>query len=385
MSRRLRRAGFTLVEITMVMTLLAMVGALVMPFFLKQSRSVTNTAGNLDAQQSVSFALNMIDHDGRVAGIGTGLNQPMLVEANPLALTFNANLVTKDTAAVTTASYYDPAVADSLSTSLSPGNKITLPLAAVQYPDSSYYQTPGLVSPAQTISFYLRPDSSVVTVPATYLIWRRVNSATPVLLARGLVLPPGGAAFRYFIPGATPNSLQELIVGAGQLPLYFTEPQGPTNGPDTMIAKISEVRVQLSAMYQDQFGHQTFRSVNEAIPLLNAGLAHFAACGPPPSPVGSLTASRYGSGDSVDIQWTPSADETGGYKDVASYIIYRRTQPSTVWKAIYRIQADGVPTYDLHDLGLVGGGTRYDYAAAAQDCTPSLSTLVQQTGVKPKP
>ncbi len=181
----MRRAGFTLVEVTMVITLLGIVGALVMPFFLKQSRSVTNTAGNLDAQQSVSFALNMIDHDLRVAGIGTGLNQPQLVEANPLALTFNANLITNDTTAVTTASYYDPAVSNALSTSLTPANKITLPLSATQYPDSTYYQTAGLASPAQTIAYYLRPDSTLVTVPQTYVLWRQVNSASPVMLARG--------------------------------------------------------------------------------------------------------------------------------------------------------------------------------------------------------
>ena len=30
------------------------------------------------------------------------------------------------------------------------------------------------------------------------------------------------------------------MVGAGQLPLYFTEPQGPANGPDTMIANVGE-------------------------------------------------------------------------------------------------------------------------------------------------
>jgi len=385
-----RRAGFTLVEVTMVMTLLAIVGALVMPFFLKQSRSVTNTAGNLDAQQSVSFALNMIDHDLRVAGIGTGLNQPQLVEANPLAITFNANLITNDTTAVTTASYYDPAVSNALSTSLTPGSKITLPLSSTQYPDSTYYQAPGLASPAQTISYYLRPDSTVTTVPQTYVLWRQVNSASPVMLARGFTLPVSNAAFRYYIPGATTNSVQELTVAAGQLPRYFKEPQGsvPNTGPDDTLALISEVRLQLTAMYQDQFGNQMFRNVNEAIPLLNAGLQHVSACGAAPAPVGSLTASAYGGptgGDSVQVQWTPSSDETGGAKDVRSYVIYRRTQPSTAWEPVFNVQAIGLATYTEIDKGLTGGGTKYDYAAAAENCTPALSTLVTQTGVKPHP
>ncbi len=143
-----------------------------MPFFLKQSRSVTNTAGNLDAQQSVSFALNMIDHDLRVAGVGTGVNQPTIIEANGLALTFNAQLVTNDTNSITTAAYYDPNIPDSMTVALAP-SKMTLPLSAVLYPDSSYWQTPGLVSNAQTISYYLSQDSSVVTTPQTYILWRR--------------------------------------------------------------------------------------------------------------------------------------------------------------------------------------------------------------------
>lgn len=379
------RSAFTLVEITMVMTLLAIIGALVMPFFLKQSRMVTNTAGYLDAQQSVSFALNMVDHDLRIAGVGTARNQPTLVEANPLAITFNGDLVTKDTGSVTAASYYDPNVPDSVAASLTPGSRITLPLSSTQYPDSTYYQTPGVASAAETISYYLRVDSSVVSVPPTYILWRRVNNSTPILLARGLVVPPSGIAFRYFIPGAAPNSVQELTVAAGQLPLYFTEPQGPANGPDTMLAKVSEVRMQLSAMFQDRAGHQSQRSASEVIPLLNAGLAHIAACGSPPQPAATFTATAFAVGDSVDLSWTPSPDESGGTKDVQSYVVYRRKQPSLVWQALYTVQTAGIPTYDEHDRGLAGAGAKYDYAVAAQDCTPALSTLTQQTGVSPLP
>jgi len=65
-------------------------------------------AGRLDAQQNVSFAM---DASRTICGWpgGLGNRQPMMLEANAYAVTFNADLVTTDTASVTTATYYDPA------------------------------------------------------------------------------------------------------------------------------------------------------------------------------------------------------------------------------------------------------------------------------------
>lgn len=362
------------------MTVLTIIGAAALSFLVRQTRAVTVTAGRLDAQQNVSFALDELDHDLRVAGSGLGLRQPMIIEAHPYAVTFNADLVTTDTASVTTAAYYDPSIPDSLALALTPARHITYPFSSVQYPDSLYVQASGVISNAETISYWVTLDSTTPR-PDDYLLLRRVNNGSATVVARGLVFPTGGPAFRYFIPGAAVNSRVEIT--APTLPLYFKE---GSVGPDTMLAKLSEVRVQLEAVYADPLVGDVYRSVNENIPLLNAGLLHASACGTPPQAPTVLTPTAWPSGDSIDVTWPASGDELGGQRDVKSYSVYREVAGASSWGTpIYTVPSAGTPTYDFEDK-TVPLGSAYQYGVVARDCTPALSTLTQ-TGstVTPNP
>jgi hypothetical protein len=304
----------------------------------------------------------------------------MIIEANAYAVSFNADLVTTDTATVTTATYFDPSVPESLTVALKPANKITYPLGAITYPDSTYYQSSGLLSNAETVSYYFTADSTT-SVAGEYLLLKRINNAAPTVLARGLVFPGGAPGFRYFIPGATVNSRVELT--APTLPLYF---KAGSVGPDTMLAKISEVRVQLRAMYVDPVEGNVYRSANESVPLLNAGLSHTLGCQSPPLAPATLTQTASPSGDSVSVSWPASGDEVGGKRDVKSYSVYRQVGGSGVWNSpIYTIAAAGTPTYAFWDKA-VPLGPSYTYAVVARDCTPSLSGLTQGAGtVTPLP
>jgi prepilin-type N-terminal cleavage/methylation domain-containing protein len=374
-----RRPAFTLVEIMIAMTLFSILGAAAVTLLIKQTRAVASTAGRLDAQQNLSFAMDAIDHDLRVAGVGLGRRQPMILEANANAVTFNADLVTKDTASVTAASYYDPSVPDSLALALTPATQIKYPFSVVVYPDSTYVQSTGLISNAETISFYVTLDSTS-TVGNDYLVLRRVNSAPPTLVARGLVLPGGAPVFRYFIPGANPNSRLELT--AAQLPLYFKE---GTVASDTLLAKISEVRVQLAAQYIDPLGRTVTRTLNQWVPLLNAGLAHISECNSPPAAPVSVTPTAAPSGDSIKVSWPASTDETGGKKTVNSYSVYRRVGTSGSWLTpIYTSPADGVASYVWQDKS-VPLGKSYQYGVVARDCTPALSALTTSATATPNP
>jgi prepilin-type N-terminal cleavage/methylation domain-containing protein len=374
------RAAFTLVEIIIALTLLSILGAAAVTFLVKQTRAVIVISGRLDAQQNVSFAIDALSHDLRVAGVGLGNQQPMVIEAHPYAVTFNADLVTTDTATVTTATYFDPSVPESLTVALTPANKITYPLGAIAYPDSTYYQSSGMLSNAETISYYFTPDSTS-SVAGEYLLLKRINNAAPTLLARGIVFPGGTPGFRYFIPGAAVNSRVELT--SPTLPLYF---KAGSVGPDTMLAKISEVRVQLDAMYVDPVEGNVYRSANESVPLLNAGLAHTQGCLSPPLAPATLTQTAAPSGDSVTVGWPASGDEIGGKHDVKSYSVYRQVAGSGVWASpIYTIAVAGTPTYAFQDKA-VPLGPSYTYAVVARDCTPSLSALAQGGGtVTPLP
>jgi prepilin-type N-terminal cleavage/methylation domain-containing protein len=389
LSRSLRRSGhgrapnrgaFTLVEVIIALTLLSILGAAAVTFLVKQTRAVMVISGRLDAQQNVSFAIDAISHDLRVAGVGLGNQQPMIIEAHPYAVTFNADLVTTDTSAVTTATYFDPSVPESLTVALKPADKITYPLGTLSYPDSTYYQSSGLLSNAETVSYYFTPDSTT-SVAGEYLLLKRINNAAPTLLARGIVFPGGTPGFRYFIPGTAINSRVELT--GATLPLYF---KAGSVGPDTMLAKISEVRVQLDAMYVDPVEGDVYRSANENVPLLNAGLAHTQGCQSPPLAPATLTQTAAPTGDSVTVGWPASGDEIAGKHDVKSYSIYRQVSGSGTWNTpIYTIAAAGTPTYAFQDKA-VPLGSSYTYAVVARDCTPSLSGLTQGPGtVTPLP
>src|SRR5208282_4358501 len=106
---------------------------------------------------------------------------------------------------VTSASYYDPSVPESLAVALTPGHAIVYPYSIVTYPDSLYLQSTGVISNAETISYWVTLDSTTPR-PDDYLLLRRVNNAPATVVARGLVFPGGMPAFRYFIPGATTHS-----------------------------------------------------------------------------------------------------------------------------------------------------------------------------------
>jgi hypothetical protein len=254
---------------------------------------------------------------------------------------------------------------------------------ATTYPQLDYYQSAGLKSTAQTIVFFMAPDTSTGAVANTYALWRKVNTATPILLARGL---DTSSVFQYFVPStyftaADSNHLDSLVPSGWEgIPWAFSYGAGTAlTHADTMLAAITQVSVQLKAVYQDEFGHNHYRSVSEMVPLLNTGLSHLAQCGAAPAaPTNFQATNATPNGDSVHLSWTRSSDEGGGANDVQAYIVYRRVEPNTAWNAVITVPV-GASDVSATDVGLAGHPTKYDYALAAENCTPSLSSITSTT------
>jgi prepilin-type N-terminal cleavage/methylation domain-containing protein len=383
-----RRRAFTLVELIIALAMTSLIGAVAVPFVVKLLRGMGGTAGVLDAQQSVSTALDFVDHDLRMAGVGAGINQPALVEANVKAVTFNADVVANDTTGEETASYYDPSVPESLAVALVKADKITLPLAAVNYPDSTYWQSAGNVSNAETISFYLAADTSSGAATNTLALWRRVNTGPVTLLARGL---DTSSKFQYFVPATylvPADSTHYDSVLTTQVPVYWGYGTGGLlTHSDSVLSNIDQVSVQLKAVYVDRYGGRHYRSVSEMIPITNSGLSGISGCGSAPTGPASFAATA-GTNNTVKVTWTPP---TGGESAhlVQNYVVYQRgpytTVQPTLWSAILNIAANGSATYTQKLPGLHGSGSKYDFAIATQNCTPSLSTLSTVTAVLPTP
>jgi hypothetical protein len=122
---------------------------------------------------------------------------------------------------------------------------------------------------------------------------------------------------------------------------------------------------------------ERFRDVTTTIEVPNNGIPLPTVCGRAPLMPGSLTVvdTIPGSGR-LWFTWTKSSDQDTGEDDVLQYILYRRPQAAATWadplvvvrseqnKASYEVEiSDNVP------------GTAYTFGIAAQDCTPSQSSI----------
>ncbi|HWZ59941.1 MAG TPA: prepilin-type N-terminal cleavage/methylation domain-containing protein [Gemmatimonadaceae bacterium] len=388
---RARRAGFTLAEVIISMTLLAIIGAAAVPFYLRSLRSVAATAGQQDAQQAASFSLDFVNHDLRLAGQGVVNGQPAIVQMHDSAVTFNANLVTRDTSAATTGAYVDPSVNDSLAMGMMSTKTVKLPLTTQLYPLTTYYQTAGVLSDAETISFWVAKDTTTGAVSGTYALYRRVNTNAPQLVARDIVFRGAGtdpAPFQYFV--ADPNFPNAVVpVKSVTTPHPYPFPLNWTTGigNDTLLENIITVRMSLTFQYTNPITKKiTYRTVNEDIPLENGGLPNYSACpGPPAPPTGMqqyvATANTSAAKDSVIVSWNKSTDEAGGFKNVRFYMVYRKLDTATTWGTVLSTLTAFDSTRDtlLDYPPLLTAPRYYIYGVVAENCTPQVSTVLQTT------
>lgn len=367
------RAGFSLVELIVAMTLMVVLLGLATAFFRVQSKSVAQAAGRLEAQQTAAFGLATIDRELRMAGVGVADAQPMLVQADPFAVTFNADLVS-NTAGDVGPVYVDVDAPDGAVSVYDKTDAGALPLSTRIYPETTYMRSAGVPSSAETISFWVARDSTSKRANE-YLLWTRVNAMPPQVVARGIVINPGDTVFRYYKADTAGAPLQ---VASTKLPLFHAaraHGSAADTGQVALIDSIRSVRVRLTAVYHDVRQGDVTRRSESTIRVLNAGLVTRTTCGD--APLGVSPTAAYGTSagvPAVAITWTPSADEKGGERDVERYVIFRRltTDPSFD-QPIASIPA-GQSSYTFTDTDIQSGSS-YIYGVAAQDCTPSSSSV----------
>lgn len=368
------RSGFTLLEMIISMTLISITLALTVPFFRTEVQAIGNTSGRDDAQQNARYGVSMIDRELRVAGVGVVDPQPLIVQAAPYAITFNVDLVSRDSSD-RGAAYYDPDIDANAASSLPKSSKITLPLSAVQYPDSNYNQSAGALSEAETISYWvaLDPDPSA---NGTYALFRRVNALPPTIVAKALILPTGEPAFRYF----KADTLGQLVeIPQNTLPLYHSAAihnSKADTAKSALTDSIRVVRVRITGQFTDRKGVKNPRPVETGVRIMNAGLLHFHTCGDPPilSSVVVATAFTVPS-TKVVVTWNSSVDQSSGEKDVEQYSIYRRASSTALFSEPVASIPGGTPTYSFTDTQ-VQSGDQLIYGIAAVDCGGQSSAVM---------
>ncbi|HKV52940.1 MAG TPA: prepilin-type N-terminal cleavage/methylation domain-containing protein [Gemmatimonadaceae bacterium] len=367
------RRGVTLIEMMIALTLFVAVFGLAVPFFKMQARSLSASAGRLDAQQNARFSQNTVDRDLRLAGTGVLSNQPMIVQADKFALTFNADIVTRD-ANDLNAAYYDPDV-DSMSTaSMITTQQITLPHSAVTYPQMNYVQN-GLPGAAETISYWTSLDSTVAA-GNEYVLFRRVNDGTPKVVASGIIWNAGDLPiFTYYKPDSVGNL---VAIPAASLPLYHNAAAHGSvadTGKFAWVDSIRMVTIRVAGTYDDPQKGIVTRVVQTSTQLLNAGMLHSTVCGTPPIAPTSFTAVYDTTTPAkVILSWPESLDQDAGEKDIERYLIYRRAAGDPTWTDVVTSVAASSPTYTYDDINPPSGS--WQYGVVAQDCSPSNSTIV---------
>ena len=373
------RRGFTLVELLVAMILMMVIMTVAVQTFRRSSILLASQAGMLEAQQNGRFAIMSIDRDLRVAGVGVAATQPMIVQASNSAITFNVDLVSRDSTDAA-AVYVDPKADSNTTSAMRTSRQITLPGSSRTYPDSTYYTAAGLLSPAETISYYLAKDSTT-SRSDEYILWRRVNAATPHVIARGIRFDPTDTVFQYYRANDTGAV---SLVPQSTLPLYHSVPvhgSPADTGHFALIDSIRSVRVRLTAIYHDPRRGDVLRPIQATIRLLNAGLVDRTTCGQPPLGVEVTTATSVSGAASpfVKLMWGPSLDDGAGENDVDRYAIFRRPDTAATFIQPFASVPAGATSYTYIDSD-VRSGDRWIYGVAATDCTPS-SSPVATTGV----
>lgn len=377
------RRGFSLPEIIISMSLMLAIIGLSTQMFRKQSASVSAQTGRLDAQQNSRFAMSMFERELRVAGVGVLDAQPLLVMANTLGVTFNANLASRDTGDLG-AVYINPD-ADSLAVNmLRMDKRITLPGTSKLYPDTNYMANAGVFGNAETISYWLSKDSTV-SYSNEYVLWRRVNALKPRMVARGIVYNGASDTIFHYFKADTAGRLTEIPPAA--LPLIHSAPIHGTQadtGKSALTDSIRQVRAQFTSVFHDPRTQKaTTRTMQLTIHLMNAGLLHHTTCGERPIAPTSVVATVTPAGGAVSqtfvtVTWAKSVDDGAGEKDVERYAIYRRLSSTTAFDEPIASVPGGASTYSFVDSDVLSGQS-WIYAVAAQDCTPSSSPVAQSS------
>lgn len=376
MPRLTSRTGFTLIEVVISMfILLAMVAATVTTF-RRSSNLLAAQGGRLEAQEGARFAMTTLDRDLRVAGVGVVDNQPLLVEAANTAIVFNADLISRvpgDVGAV----YVDTSADSTMTTVWRSANKLALPgLSTVTYPNSTYVQSSGVRSGAETIAFYLQKDTTSA-LSNEYILYRRVNATTPQVVARGIQYNSGDTVFRY---SKIDTTGKVTPIPMSSLPLYHnaTIHGSPADtGKFALVDSIMSVTVTLKSFYQDpRTSAIIVRPITSTVRIMNAMLNNRTTCGDAPLGVTpTFTTSVAGASvPFVQLAWTHSTDDGGGEKDVQTYAIYRKASGASSFDQPFASVPAGSSTYTFTDNNVVSGDS-WIYGVSAQDCTPSSSPI----------
>jgi prepilin-type N-terminal cleavage/methylation domain-containing protein len=385
-TERKAQAGMTLIEMMVALTVFSLVIAGAFGFLRAQGKGFTQGSERAGSLQNALYTANSLELDLRTLGSDVPDGQPFIIYAGGSVLAYNADYTTNvdnDPYSV----YYDPDAPDNVVTALKKSQRITIPTTGVSYPDTNYTVggSAGLNSPAETIIYFFVLDSTT-TRTDDYVLYRQVNDQAPELVARNLLKTGSSNFFQYFrrrSPLDQPAYVDS--VPAASLPMRHSVPWHGSPADTAGSARVDSLRgvvVTLTVTNGKSGSDERKLALSRTIRFPNAGLAVRKSCGDAPIlGVGLGVADTViGGATAVRLLWNPATDENAGEKDVGLYVIWRRVVGDPDWGTPYLSIPAGQAQYVYVDVD-VASGTVYQYALAAQDCTPLTSTLTSSLPV----
>ncbi len=369
--------GMTLLEMMIALVVFSIIVGGAFSYVRSQSVGFRLGSERMDALQNLRFTANVLELDLRTLGSNVPDEQPMIIYAGNDVFAFNADYTT-NVADDAWSVYYDPDAPTGSVTALRATTPITIPNTSFSYPSESFPMGGAVNSPAETIVFFFRPDSSTAR-DDDYVLYRKVNRDQPELVSRNLLKTAGLQFFEYFWlmrPLGSPAYIEQ--VPSDSLPLMHSAPYhgAPSDtNPVNLVDDIRGVRVNFTTTNGKTGAEERLRTISRTVRLPNAGLAIKRSCGDAPILGISLTAvyaTLTGGEPVVNLSWNQAVDEGGGESDVTRYVIWRRDPANADWGDPYLSIPSGQSAYTYQDQA-VAAGERWIYALAAQDCTPMLS------------
>ncbi|MEZ4457729.1 MAG: fibronectin type III domain-containing protein [Gemmatimonadales bacterium] len=383
------RAGFSLVELLVTLVVLSMIMGTTVLFFRNQNQAFLKTSERMDLLQNARYSVSQVERILRTLGSGVTGQQPMLVYGDDKVIAFNTDYTETDTTDFRWAVNWNPSVPTRETIAWLQGDAGTIPNSSYTYPPQTFLLGSGATSPAETKMFYFSLDSTT-TRSDDYVLWERTNSGTGEYIARNILPYPGRPFLEFFISRRLSSGADTLILASGSLlPLKRLVLQSSFTSADTANAvrpdSVRAIRINIRVTNGATGADERTRDFTQTIQVPNNGLPSPNVCGRSPFAPSTFTATPDtlpGSG-AMTLAWNRSVDHGGGEYDVRQYILYQRDDTATVWRdPLMMVRADTTTAYSIYISGLVPGAA-YDFGLAAQDCTPSQSTIAAITATAP--
>jgi type II secretory pathway pseudopilin PulG len=380
----------TLIEMLIAITVFSVILASALGFLSKQSKGLDRNSSDMGMLQNLSFSGALLQEEIRMTGSNVPFRQPSVVYAGTNSFSFNADYASNTDSLYTV--YYNPGLPNAQVNALTSAQRFALPGSspAFSYPDSNYYAigSTSLNSPAETITWFFTLDTST-TVANDYVLMRQVNNQPPEVVIRNVNQTSGRNFFRYYykrIPASGTSASTLDSVPTAWMPLKHSAGVHGSPADSAGSARTDSLAsVEVAFTVTNGLTGADFRSraISFMVPMPNLGTKKVTSCGDPPILGTALTANWVINSvpeTTMVLRWNQAVDEVGGESDVRAYIIWRRQVGAVTWDtAIVTVSAGPAsPSYaDPQVRPNVAPG--WQYGLAAQDCTPSLSTMTTVT------